>query len=262
MTALPSTDRPLTAGDGWIEWHGGENPVPGQRVDVRLRNGLLMEDCAELSWSQPAFSEQSASVMPSQGDIIAYRLSRPVPVPEAGEGVESQIVVDWVEHTDDIADAISDSLHEDWDSSDGARAVVRWLNENAPYSRSAYLAQDLIQALALDQGEAAHPAFGLAVRLKTALHPAPADRVAELEAALDTCSAALQRLHTDIDALMADSEGVAGLHRNGEVAPWSDLQEGGQYADWLGEPLWAARNAWSDARRALLSAQPRAKGEG
>lgn len=80
----------------------------------------------------------------------------------------------WDEYTDDIADAISDSLEMDWTSSDGARAVVRWLNENAPYSSaasspsSAALVQELVQALAPDQGERAHPAFGLAVRLQAA----------------------------------------------------------------------------------------------
>lgn len=82
---------------------------------------------------------------------------------------------------------------------------------------------------------------------------------ADLISALDSCSAALQRLHTDIQALVADSEGVTGLHQNGEVAPWPELMEGGQYSDWLGEPLWSARNAWQDARNAILRAQSEAR---
>jgi hypothetical protein len=32
---------------------------------------------------------------------------------------------------------------------------------------------------------------------------------------------------------MADSEGVAGLHRNGDVAPWETLHGEGYFGDWL-----------------------------
>lgn len=39
---------------------------------------------------------------------------------------------DWNEFEDDLADAIADSLEMDWNSRVGAKAVVRWLNENAP----------------------------------------------------------------------------------------------------------------------------------
>lgn len=86
-------------------------------------------------------------------------------------------------------------------------------------------------------------------------HPEALARIEALEAALDSCSAALQRLHTDIEALMADSEGVTGLHHNGDVATWEELGEGGRFSDWIGEPLWAARNAWADARAALGETQ-------
>lgn len=34
-------------------------------------------------------------------------------------------------------------------------------------------------------------------------------------------------------ALIEDSYGVAGLHLNGDVAPWHDLREGGRYEEWL-----------------------------
>lgn len=71
-----------------------------------------------------------------------------------------------------------------------------------------------------------------------------------LEKALD----ALQRLHTDIDALMAGSSGVYGLHHNGDLSPWEELQQGGQFEDWLGVPLWAARNAWTDGRNVMARA--------
>ena len=37
----------------------------------------------------------------------------------------------------------------------------------------------------------------------------------------------------DIDDLVANSEGVTGLHRNGDVAEWSDILEGGSFEAWL-----------------------------
>ena len=48
-------------------------------------------------------------------------------------------------------------------------------------------------------------------------------RVQELEAAL----AAVRNL-------INNSEGVAGLHLNGDVAPWDELLKGGEYEGWLG----------------------------
>jgi len=36
-----------------------------------------------------------------------------------------------------------------------------------------------------------------------------------------------------VRALINESEGVAGLHLNGEVASWDSLQQGGQYEEWL-----------------------------
>lgn len=53
------------------------------------------------------------------------------------------------------------------------------------------------------------------------------------------------RLHdciSSLDDLIAESEGVYGLHRNGETAPWEDLVEGGAYCEWL-SCLERARNA-------------------
>lgn len=44
------------------------------------------------------------------------------------------------------------------------------------------------------------------------------------------------RLREAVDAvftLIADSHGVAGLHLNGDVAPWDELLRGGHYEDWL-----------------------------
>jgi len=33
--------------------------------------------------------------------------------------------------------------------------------------------------------------------------------------------------------LISESVGVAGLHRNGELAPWAELEGDGRFSDWL-----------------------------
>ena len=33
--------------------------------------------------------------------------------------------------------------------------------------------------------------------------------------------------------LITESSGVAGLHLNGDIAPWDDLEEGGEFWEWL-----------------------------
>jgi len=58
--------------EGWIEWHGGENPVPGARVEAKYRKGK--NHSAEsnwLSWAHPWSSEGD------EQDIIAYRVVTP-----------------------------------------------------------------------------------------------------------------------------------------------------------------------------------------
>lgn len=48
-----------------------------------------------------------------------------------------------------------------------------------------------------------------------------------------TEKAVLRKIVSDLDDLIASSEGVAGLHRNGDIAPWEELTEGGQFESWL-----------------------------
>jgi hypothetical protein len=43
----------------------------------------------------------------------------------------------------------------------------------------------------------------------------------------------LNLLLDDLDALVDNSEGVAGLHPNGDVASWESLREGGRFEAWL-----------------------------
>lgn len=57
---------------------------------------------------------------------------------------------------------------------------------------------------------------------------------------------ALSALLADIEALIGESAGVYGLHLNGDVSPWSELEEGGRF-----ERL----SSMSSARDAITSAE-------
>lgn len=77
-------------------------------------------------------------------------------------------------------------------------------------------------------------------RLRAALTASPAPRVDEgmLEA--------FRGLVKAVDALIGESQGVYGLHLNGDPAPWSELTQGGRFEEWLA-PLETARAALSAA---------------
>lgn len=36
-----------------------------------------------------------------------------------------------------------------------------------------------------------------------------------------------------VQSLISESDGVYGLHHNGDPSPWSELQKGGYYEEWL-----------------------------
>ena len=36
-----------------------------------------------------------------------------------------------------------------------------------------------------------------------------------------------------VSTLINESDGVAGLHLNGDIAPWEELLEGGRFEEWL-----------------------------
>ncbi|WP_164241985.1 hypothetical protein [Stenotrophomonas maltophilia] len=55
------------------------------------------------------------------------------------------------------------------------------------------------------------------------------DANARLIAAAPELLEALKGLLDDVQGLMSESEGVAGLHRNGDVADWASLDEGGRF---------------------------------
>jgi hypothetical protein len=51
--------------------------------------------------------------------------------------------------------------------------------------------------------------------------------------ALQAENAKLRKVVEDLVALINDSHGVAGLHLNGDAAPWDELLAGGRFEDWL-----------------------------
>lgn len=48
-----------------------------------------------------------------------------------------------------------------------------------------------------------------------------------------TLREAAQTVLKDLDALIAESHGVSGLHLNGDIATWGELTKGGRFEEWL-----------------------------
>lgn len=42
-----------------------------------------------------------------------------------------------------------------------------------------------------------------------------------------------RELLNDLLVLISESDGVAGLHQNGDLAPWSELVSGGRFDEWI-----------------------------
>ena len=57
----------------------------------------------------------------------------------------------------------------------------------------------------------------------------PRDDIAQIAKQRDGLANALSELLSDVDGLMGESTGVYGLHMNGDVSPWSELEEGGRF---------------------------------
>ena len=58
-------------------------------------------------------------------------------------------------------------------------------------------------------------------------------KVDELRQERDALAAHAKALTDSFDLLIASSDGVAGLHMNGDLAPWGELTEGGRFEEWL-----------------------------
>lgn len=64
--------KPAESGDGWIQWNGGECPVPARtRVDIRFRRGDYESNriAEALEWGRGKFGWW--------WDIVAYRIVNP-----------------------------------------------------------------------------------------------------------------------------------------------------------------------------------------
>ena len=58
--------------DGWIEWRGGECPIPDRTpVEVKFRNGKTNPNHNAEAWGW-----QSCPELPMDHDIVAYRIVR------------------------------------------------------------------------------------------------------------------------------------------------------------------------------------------
>lgn len=74
--------------DGWMPWSGGENPVPGQRVQWRTRNEsdrVMSVSSNNLDWTH----ECRRGFSP----VIAFRLARTAPVEASGSEREVTIKI-------------------------------------------------------------------------------------------------------------------------------------------------------------------------
>jgi len=68
---------PKQVSEGWIEWHGEENPVPGKRVNMLFRDGMRIDARSEsYHWDKYR-----------NNPIIAYRVIEPKLVPLGPEDV-------------------------------------------------------------------------------------------------------------------------------------------------------------------------------
>jgi len=61
-----------------------------------------------------------------------------------------------------------------------------------------------------------------------------------------------------VASLMDESQGVGGLHMNGDFAPWSELRTGGRFEEWLV----AFDDALNAARGSNISREPRGSAPG
>lgn len=85
----------------------------------------------------------------------------------------------------------------------------------------------------VERGVSMHDGSVEDLRASIAATEARADRDARALLLLPEVAAAAHVALGCVDALIANSEGVAGLHLNGDVAAWGELTAGGQYEDWL-----------------------------
>lgn len=68
----------------WIEWHGGECPVPaGERIDIRFRGGTYEDYQPSEGWRWTHVG--------GAYDIVAYRISKPAEPPKPDTSAEDAL---------------------------------------------------------------------------------------------------------------------------------------------------------------------------
>ena len=83
--AALAASKAVVGHNGWIDWAGGECPVPKNAlVDVKLRDNLVDECSSADNWQWKHFGNHT--------DIIAYRLQQPNEVKTAGIDVQRDAV--------------------------------------------------------------------------------------------------------------------------------------------------------------------------
>ena len=108
--------------------------------------------------------------------------------------------------------------------SDRSRKYRRALNEPLRYDVALYA------GLYLEELEAEVEELRMVRRALVLDNRDKTNHVRELQARVRGLEAAVAAVRN----LINNSEGVAGLHLNGDVAPWDELMEGGDYEVWLG----------------------------
>lgn len=151
-------------------------------------------------------------------------------------------------------EAAAKIAYKAWDGEpedgEAIRSEIRALISPAQHDAlAAHVAAEVAKARAEDAAVLAESrAYGLAMqeelRVRTAklereckLTQAQVDRMlvnsTQMDANITTLAEDAARVLHDIDDLVANSEGVTGLHMNGEVAEWSAIMDGGSFGAWL-----------------------------
>ena len=158
-------------GDGWIGWSGGENPVPGMRVEVRLRNAEDVGLDVFEAFALPIRSDGQAWFHGGGPfDIIAFRPA--LSPPAEGEGLyEHMQKVAKANGFDSLTQAIAEALKArqptptpapvDWTVvGPKLMGAVEWYGEQARLARLIHREGDAGRnALAADGGTRARAAL-------------------------------------------------------------------------------------------------------
>lgn len=200
-------DRPDA--DGWMPWSGGENPVPGQMVEVKWRNGRVFigpsDDVALFDWRH--------MVLASGSDIIAFRLAPTAPVEASGSERE-------FETAEAMAEAWSDRVEIQRMVETTSAVFAKWASPEL-LSRFRQQMMAVIQQAYIE---------GVGSRVE-ALRPQPSGETRDVEPVLERLRGVHRRNPTEYVEVCAIIDDVRALIRPAPVA------SGGQHSSGEAEPL-------------------------